>query len=79
MSEERPQIDREALDREMSRLQEELERTRDFMASRGPDGSGVWISGDGSVALGHRRLAIIDLSVHGHQPMVSTDGRTRTK
>jgi asparagine synthase (glutamine-hydrolysing) len=40
---------------------------------RGPDGEGVW-SGDG-VALGHRRLTIIDLSEQAGQPMISPDGR----
>jgi asparagine synthase (glutamine-hydrolysing) len=39
---------------------------------RGPDDGGVYA--DGPVALGHRRLAIIDLSSHGHQPMLSADG-----
>jgi asparagine synthase (glutamine-hydrolysing) len=48
---------------------DELERTRDAMASRGPDGCGSWISPDGSVGLGHRRLAIIDLSPAAAQPM----------
>ena len=41
------------------------------LASRGPDGSGVWSSGP--VALGHRRLAIIDLSRKGDQPMVDSE------
>lgn len=36
---------------------------------RGPDGEGTWVSPDGSVALGHRRLSIVDLSEGGHQPM----------
>lgn len=39
------------------------------MESRGPDGSGVWQSPDGTGGLGHRRLAIIDLSASGAQPM----------
>ncbi len=53
----------------------ELLRTRDQMATRGPDGAGAWFSPDGSVGLGHRRLAIIDLSATGAQPMGSADGR----
>ena len=54
---------------------DELLRTRDAMAARGPDGAGVWISGDGRVALASRRLAILDLSEAGAQPMASADGR----
>ena len=38
---------------------------------RGPDDSGVWVDPDGGVALGHRRLSIVDLSPLGHQPMHS--------
>jgi len=53
----------------------ELVRTRDHMAARGPDGMGEWIAEDGRVAFGHRRLAIIDLSDAGAQPMVSADGK----
>jgi asparagine synthase (glutamine-hydrolysing) len=52
-------------------------RTRDFMARRGPDGVGEWLSPDGRVALGHRRLAILDLSPAGAQPMVDPSGRLR--
>lgn len=50
-----------------------LKRMTDAIAHRGPDGDGHWI-GEG-VGLGHRRLAIIDLSVAGHQPMATEDGR----
>jgi asparagine synthase (glutamine-hydrolysing) len=39
------------------------------ISHRGPDDAGEWWSGDGCVGLGHRRLAIIDLSPAGHQPM----------
>jgi asparagine synthase (glutamine-hydrolysing) len=47
----------------------ELDRMRDAMIPRGPDGCGSWVSADGVVGLGHRRLAIIDLSEGGAQPM----------
>jgi asparagine synthase (glutamine-hydrolysing) len=53
---------------------EELGRVCDAMASRGPDGGGVWWSADGRVGLGHRRLSILDLSDGGAQPMVSAEG-----
>jgi len=53
---------------------EELRKIRDQMAARGPDGSGEWIADDGRIGLGHRRLAIIDLSSRGCQPMLSADG-----
>jgi len=42
---------------------------------RGPDDKGVWIDSDNGVALGHKRLSIIDLSKSGHQPMISNNGR----
>lgn len=54
----------------------ELLATRDAMAARGPDGVGEWWSADGRCALGHRRLAIIDLSDRAAQPMLSGDGKT---
>jgi asparagine synthase (glutamine-hydrolysing) len=48
-----------------------LERMTSCLTHRGPDGSGVWARGP--VALGHRRLSIIDLSEKGSQPMVDPD------
>ncbi len=64
LSNDAPAIDRD-----------ELLRTRDAMAARGPDGAGAWTSSDGRVALASRRLAILDLSEAGAQPMASEDGR----
>ncbi|MDE5937951.1 MAG: asparagine synthase (glutamine-hydrolyzing) [Lachnospiraceae bacterium] len=55
--------------------QKNIERMCDKMYHRGPDASGVWASDDHRVVLGHRRLAIVDLSPAGAQPMVSCDGR----
>src|ERR671935_3149610 len=49
-----------------------LKRMTDAIAHRGPDGEGHYI--DGPVGLGHRRLAIIDLSPAGHQPMANETG-----
>jgi asparagine synthase (glutamine-hydrolysing) len=65
------------LRREQSRC--ELEQLALNMAAtlhhRGPDDGGVWADAKWGVGLGHRRLAIQDLSMEGHQPMHSVDGR----
>lgn len=50
-------------------------RMRDRLRHRGPDDAGAWHDPEASVWLGHRRLAILDLSPAGHQPMMSHTGR----
>lgn len=62
-------------------LRAEVTRGLDAIAHRGPDGCGLWCNSEGvasvesHVILGHRRLAIIDLSDAGRQPMQSPDGK----
>ena len=50
-------------------------RMTDSMLHRGPDAGDVWCDAQAGLALGHRRLSIIDLSPTGAQPMVSSCGR----
>lgn len=58
------------------KMQEEnLEKMKQRMLHRGPDAGGSYVSEDGKVALGHRRLSIVDLSEAGLQPMKSHGGR----
>lgn len=45
------------------------------LAHRGPDDDGVWVDENSNLALGHCRLSILDLSIEGHQPMLSREGR----
>lgn len=51
-----------------------VERMRDTMVHRGPDGAGLWADPAGNLVLGHRRLSIIDLSAAASQPMCNEDG-----
>src|SRR4051812_3610682 len=66
-------------DRSAGTLADELSRIcRDMtvaIAHRGPDDTGLWSDVPFGVALGHRRLSIVDLSPLGHQPMSSSSGR----
>lgn len=56
----------------------QIARMRDTMEHRGPDDSGIWLREPlGDVGLAHRRLAIVDLTPAGHQPMANEDGSVR--
>lgn len=57
------------------RLQSLVEQMSAALRHRGPDDGQVWVDADAGVALGHRRLAIVDCSELGRQPMFSSDGR----
>lgn len=56
-------------------LQAVAQQMTDTLFLRGPDDGGQWVDESRGIALGHRRLAILDLSPEGHQPMVSADSR----
>ncbi|HLY62942.1 MAG TPA: asparagine synthase (glutamine-hydrolyzing) [Terriglobia bacterium] len=58
-----------------AQLKETVVRMTDQIVHRGPDDSGAWVDAESGVALGSRRLAIVDLSPAGHQPMLSSCGR----
>lgn len=52
-----------------------VEQMSNTLLHRGPDSGGIWVDVETGIALGHRRLAIVDLSPEGHQPMMAADGR----
>ncbi|MEE9316879.1 MAG: asparagine synthetase B, partial [Rhodospirillales bacterium] len=65
-------FDRSTPDR---KLQETAGKMAETLHHRGPDDGGVWSDAEAGLALGFRRLSIIDLSAQGHQPMLSASGR----
>lgn len=62
-------------DNSPDRLQEMVEKMAFQLRHRGPDDGGSWVDENAGIALGHRRLSILDLSSEGHQPMLSRGDR----
>jgi asparagine synthase (glutamine-hydrolysing) len=56
-------------------LEHNLKQMTNSIRHRGPDGDGLWHNASIGIGLGHTRLSVIDLSLEGHQPMVSNSGR----
>lgn len=65
-------IDSSATDKDIAAT---VRKMTAVLAHRGPDADGLWFDRDAGVALGHRRLSILDLSKAGAQPMISANGR----
>jgi asparagine synthase (glutamine-hydrolysing) len=61
--------------REPGEMEAIVSSMADALRHRGPDDSGTWVDAEAGIALGHRRLSIVDLSPAGHQPMLSACGR----
>jgi asparagine synthase (glutamine-hydrolysing) len=56
-------------------MQQQVQQMSETLLHRGPDDGGTWVDAEVGIALGHRRLSILDLSPEGHQPMHSACGR----
>ncbi len=62
-------------DQTTAELETRVTRMSDAIIHRGPDDSGSWVDAATGLAFGFRRLAIVDLTPTGHQPMISSSGR----
>lgn len=60
---------------DLSNYENLISKMNDSLVHRGPDDSGLWFDEKQKIALGHKRLSILDLSIAGHQPMFSDSGR----
>lgn len=56
-------------------LERDVTRMRDQLIARGPDHGGAWVDAEAGIAMGHRRLSVVDLTAAGHQPMQSASAR----
>ena len=61
-------------DKRIDNSEQLLDRMNDTLTHRGPDDAGIWENKAKGIYLGHRRLSILDLSSHGHQPMEGRQG-----